>query len=636
MAATAAKEHKIALNVMVHKEENKVIFAEADSNFVDTLFSIVTLPLGTIFRVLEKCPDQNLKTLGCLKNLYQSLIELPASYLTDDENKFLMLNPRTSAYDYCRNLEQNIDDTQPTKYFKCGGWLCGRPGASFSTCSFAKCIYCGCLINEEIEDKFDDEDDDDGVFVPNLATFIVTDDLRVMPNTSDFSIQLVCDLGVTDASRLEKRTIGIGREQMVILVKAALLLNYPLTYLVFHSIHPIVGMMNPKLGTSIQYLTSNEKGTNLKKMTLRVTLQKSTSKFLFAEAKEDFMDFLFGFLEISLGTLIGKLMNGNTSFECFNNLFASISNMSVGECIKSQDLKDMLIEPQLVLKYVSENQIFPLNVPKSYELRYHEPKLYLKDPRDIDRRYLKSPTKFMLKDDLVVTPLSSISVMALLNKLKVPLNDVEQHAIIIDIDEGLKILNASLKSNSAFTNALLEEIIEKKKSQKETEREKQESEIKRQPRTRSEKRKVMEVREVIVSVLQSPLLLFVMPDSRTPKANKWSLAISKLIQKTRLHVKNTIIDNKKKTRVQQKIQRLNLIVFCFEGATSLCFLIQFKSLLSTIHMYCYGPMEVPSQSAETIKIPTASYDFGANFIDPKLMLFGRLSTDGRLSLSSPN
>ncbi|KAI3819594.1 hypothetical protein L1987_13435 [Smallanthus sonchifolius] len=30
-----------------------------------------------------------------------------------------------------------------------------------------------------------------------------------------------------------------------------------------------------------------------------------------------------------------------------------------------------------------------------------------------------------------------------------------------------------------------------------------------------------------------------------------------------------------------------------------------------------GPTEVPSQSAETIKIPTANYEFGANFIDPK-------------------
>ncbi|KAJ9551063.1 hypothetical protein OSB04_015108 [Centaurea solstitialis] len=462
MTATAKKDNKISLKVMVHKEKNQVVFAEADSSFVDTLFSIMTLPLGTLFRVLEKCSDKNLKTVGCLNNLYQSLVEFPDGYLTDDENKFLMLNPRTSAYDYYDYLEHNIDDTEPTRYFRCPGWLCNRPGASFTTCIDATCIYCGSSMDVEIGDQFEDEDGD-SVFVSHLATFIVADDLRVMPNTSDFSLRLVCDLGYTDPSQLEERTIDIGREQMVILVKAALLCKNPLTYLVFHNIHPSGGLVNPNLGTSIQHLTSNEEDTKLKKLTLRVSWQKSTSKFLFAEANQDFVDFLFGFLEIPLGTLVGKLMNANTSFECLNNLFASISNMSVGEWIKSQKLKDMLIQPQLVLKYVSENQIFPLNVPKSYEIRYYKPKLYLKAPMDSDGRYIKSPTKFMLTDDLVVTPLSSISVFTMLNKLKVPLNDVEQHAINIGIKEGLKILNAALTSTSTFTDGLLAEIIEKKR-----------------------------------------------------------------------------------------------------------------------------------------------------------------------------
>lgn len=52
---------------------------------------------------------------------------------------------------------------------------------------------------------------------------------------------------------------------------------------------------------------------------------------------------------------------------------------------------------------------------------------------------------------------------------------------------------------------------------------------------------------------------------------------------------------------------------------------------SLSHSVFMGPMEIPSQSSETIKIPTAHYEFGANFIDPKLMLFGRIMTDGRLN-----
>ncbi|CAN8270312.1 unnamed protein product [Cochlearia groenlandica] len=54
-----------------------------------------------------------------------------------------------------------------------------------------------------------------------------------------------------------------------------------------------------------------------------------------------------------------------------------------------------------------------------------------------------------------------------------------------------------------------------------------------------------------------------------------------------------------------------------------------KFMLS--HSVMMGPTEVPSQSAETIKIPTAHYEFGANYFDPKLMLIGRVMTDGRLN-----
>ncbi|KAI4384112.1 hypothetical protein MLD38_009879 [Melastoma candidum] len=44
-----------------------------------------------------------------------------------------------------------------------------------------------------------------------------------------------------------------------------------------------------------------------------------------------------------------------------------------------------------------------------------------------------------------------------------------------------------------------------------------------------------------------------------------------------------------------------------------------------------GTTEVPSRDYQTLKMPTANYEFGVNFMDPKLMMFGRLLTDGRLN-----
>ncbi|KAG0496119.1 hypothetical protein HPP92_000810 [Vanilla planifolia] len=52
---------------------------------------------------------------------------------------------------------------------------------------------------------------------------------------------------------------------------------------------------------------------------------------------------------------------------------------------------------------------------------------------------------------------------------------------------------------------------------------------------------------------------------------------------------------------------------------------------SLSHSVFMGSMEVPSQSTDTIKVPTSHYEFGANYLDPKLMLVGRVLTDGRLN-----
>ncbi|KAM0947951.1 putative eukaryotic porin/Tom40 [Dioscorea sansibarensis] len=42
------------------------------------------------------------------------------------------------------------------------------------------------------------------------------------------------------------------------------------------------------------------------------------------------------------------------------------------------------------------------------------------------------------------------------------------------------------------------------------------------------------------------------------------------------------------------------------------------------HSVYMGLAELPLQSSDTIKVPTAYYEFGANFLDPKLMLVGRM------------
>ncbi|KAJ0751917.1 hypothetical protein HanPI659440_Chr09g0318261 [Helianthus annuus] len=179
-------------------------------------------------------------------------------------------------------------------------------------------------------------------------------------------------------------------------------------------------------------------------------MQKSTGKLLFAEAKGDFVDFLFGLLSIPLGTVVGELLKGFSSLTCMDNIIKSISDMSVGTYFMSQDIKDMLLKPHIGQHYTSKNQLFPLEgTPLHYSHKEHG------DPRK-DGVLIKRPGLFIVTDDLTITPSSSNSTISTLSSLNVSFDDVEKLEITIGLKEGLRMLKASLRSCSTTLTYSLE------------------------------------------------------------------------------------------------------------------------------------------------------------------------------------
>ncbi|MFS7965944.1 hypothetical protein Hanom_Chr09g00768091 [Helianthus anomalus] len=443
MADTKAKEARISVKVIIDKVNRRVVYAEADHTFVDILFSFMTLPLGTIVRLLGKLDDKKFEALGSLKNLYQRLENFPECYLSTEECKHMFLNPRSLSYDHCRNLKLQIDDTEPLIYFQCAACR-----SMYSTCTKAKCGNCGKLMNQEVGYKKPEVCvGSGGVFVSERATFIVTDDLCVMPYTSANSIRLLTGLGITDKSCLEDLMLDMGRKQILNLLKVALSLDAVFTYLVFNRVVP--GQ------SSILDQTDMKKEDSITpKMLLEVSLQKSTGKLLFVEAEEDFVDFLFSVLSIPLGTVIGELLKGASFVTCIDNIFKSVSNMSVGRRhLKSHDIKEMLLKPHIGQQYSSRHQFFPLACTP---LRWRD--CFHKDPR-IDNRLLKQSGLFIVTDDLIVTPSSSYSTLKALNDLKVPFDDIEKYETSIGLIEGLRMLKASLRSRSTLTDSLSLDIL---------------------------------------------------------------------------------------------------------------------------------------------------------------------------------
>ncbi|PWA84921.1 hypothetical protein CTI12_AA049010 [Artemisia annua] len=482
MAETMANEPKISIKVIVDKEKNRVLYAEADYTFVDILFSFMTLPMGAIVRLLGEQADKKFEALGSLNNLYYSLVDLPECYFITEECRLMLLNPRSPSYDRSTELKLKTDDTAPTKYFVCKDYTCTFSLFKFSTCNTSRCSKCGKFMDQEIHFKnITHSADADcvgcGVFVSDITTFIVTDDLRVMPHTPGCCIQSLIDLGVTDTSHLEERTVELGREQILNLLRLSLQFSSPLTHLVGLKTPPSQVLESCEQGKFDQYTSLKKEDSESSKMVLQVSLQKSTGKLLFAEAEEDFVDFVFGFLAISIGTAVGTLMNGNSPLLCMDNIYRSISDMSIETCLKSQDVKDILLKPHFGQPYSSKNQIFPINgtiFPKMglsfyesddncYRMWYDNYIFTYKD--DIDRGYtfndpriggefFKRSKMFMVTDDLLITSSLSISTMDILIKWKVPLKDIERHTVTIGLEEGLKMLKASLKSKSTLTKGL--------------------------------------------------------------------------------------------------------------------------------------------------------------------------------------
>ncbi|KAJ9550997.1 hypothetical protein OSB04_015042 [Centaurea solstitialis] len=481
MAFTTVDEANVSIKVLVDTKKDRVVYAIADHNFVDVLFSFTTLPIGAIVRLFRKQDNEKFAVFGSLNNLFQSLINLPVNYLFSEECKVMLLNPISSAYNYCSKLKLNIDETLLTKYFTCNTWKCNRrtyTNRRLSACNSARCMDCGKLMNREVRFKHKtsnatNNNISNGVFVSDITTYIVTDDLSVMPYTPGCCIQLLRDVGVTDTGFLEERSVDIGREQILDLLRFALSFSSPLTYLVLRKTHPFRGLVH--LEQKIDQVTSIEKGVSSSdpKMFLHVSLQKSTGKLLFAEAEEDFIDFVFGFLAISLGTLTGDLMNGSSSLVCMDNLYRSISTTT--KCLTSEAVKHILLPPQNRHKYKTKKHIFPSQevayCPTDMVLPPNEiHKLWgscfltfkdkggksggrINDPR-VKGELFKHSGMFIVANDLVITPCSSVSTMDILKRLKVPVNDIEKHKVSVGLEEGLRMLKASLRSSSVLSIGL--------------------------------------------------------------------------------------------------------------------------------------------------------------------------------------
>uniref|UniRef100_A0A2N9HJ06 DUF674 domain-containing protein n=1 Tax=Fagus sylvatica TaxID=28930 RepID=A0A2N9HJ06_FAGSY len=82
-------------------------------------------------------------------------------------------------------------------------------------------------------------------------------------------------------------------------------------------------------------------------------------------------------------------------------------------------------------------------------------------PSSSEGGYVKGVVTYMVMDDLEVKPMSTISGITLISKLVKEVGALEEKVVDLDMDEGVKLLKASLLSNSVLTDVFLPKLNKK-------------------------------------------------------------------------------------------------------------------------------------------------------------------------------
>ncbi|PNX78638.1 hypothetical protein L195_g034616 [Trifolium pratense] len=425
--------NKVWLRFIVDKERNKVLFAEAGKDFVDALFSFLTLPLGTISRIVAQRSNVEAVTVGSLSSLYQSVENLDPQFLQTHACKDMLLKPRNSMEAYCQKLKLNIDNTERLRYFMCENLICRRQKTGLlSTFSNQNCS-CGNVMDKVvIPDCLIRENG----FVQENASFIICDDLHVMPNVIGTSVHLLRNLGVDSIQDIQEKTMHIRRKEVIDLLKLSMLSKTPLTDFMFRINNQFIHNLNPRSQSEVGDVSTYKS----RQMIVKVLVRKSTREVLYAEVEEDFVDLLLSFLTFPLGGVL-HMLEGLSSVSSIDNLYNSMIELSSERHFMSPDLKKKLIKPLCATQFELRNQILPIAASCLPTFYYHA-------------SCWGGPAMFMVTDNLVVTPMSSVSALSYLNRSNVPLFDLKEKVIKIGVMECLSILKASLTSTSALTNGL--------------------------------------------------------------------------------------------------------------------------------------------------------------------------------------
>ncbi|XP_050237827.1 uncharacterized protein LOC126687332 isoform X2 [Mercurialis annua] len=204
------------------------------------------------------------------------------------------------------------------------------------------------------------------------------------------------------------------------------------------------------------------------KIPIRLMLCKSKRIVCYAEAGKDFVDLLFSFLALPLG-YIAKEARGTPSKGCINHLYESVEDLDVEKYFKSHYHKEILLTPKIAPGFVYENQLLEVEEARAVDHYYYlggykihagihsgsVDNAVTVESRSSSGGFVIKPALFTITDDLVVTPISTISCVSAMNKLEIPFSDIEERIVYMGKDEASRLMVASFTSEAALTETFI-------------------------------------------------------------------------------------------------------------------------------------------------------------------------------------
>ncbi|KAM0926151.1 hypothetical protein ACQ4PT_003758 [Festuca glaucescens] len=239
----------LSMKLLVDTKARRVLFAEASKDVVDFLFSLLSLPVGTAVKLLGKEA-----MVGSVGRLYASVEKLDGTYVQAGAAKDALLHP--TVFSAAVSNQSSLlglpppPSPQPKTFYICNKHCsCYSNGynscrSSYSSCRTDSCrayitqscgITCPSCKNKmtthltlvpSAESGDQVAQAAAGVagkgFVQGIVTYTVMDDLAVTPMSSISSITLLNTFAVKDLAALQEKTVQIGYNEGLGILKASL------------------------------------------------------------------------------------------------------------------------------------------------------------------------------------------------------------------------------------------------------------------------------------------------------------------------------------------------------------------------------------------------------------------------------